>query len=233
MRERFKRELTSLDEGVGMALARGNDAGLEPVIFSDAGDNPGGGGGGDTTWLLAALAEAGAQGVLMGSHVDAPLAAEAHALGLGATFTAVFNRDGGGAFAETFAAEARVAALGDGDIVGRRGLYQGRRLEMGPVALLEIGGPEGLKVVVISERHQTADPMFFEQFGLDIAAARTVVVKSRGHFRAGFDLWFPPEQVYEIDTAGLTSPVLSRFDWQGLPRPVYPLDEDTRWEPSG
>ncbi len=73
--------------------------------------------------------------------------------------------------------------------------------------------------------------MFFEQFGLDIGAARTVCVKSRGHFRAGFDLWFPPERVYEVDTAGLTSPVFERFDWRGLPRPVYPLDEDAQWMP--
>jgi len=66
-------------------------------------------------------------------------------------------------------------------------------------------------------------------FGLNVADARTVVVKSRGHFRAGFIPWFPPEHVYEIDTPGLTSPVLENFTWRGLPRPVYPLDEDTTW----
>ena len=58
-----------------------------------------------------------------------------------------------------------------------------------------------------------------------------VCVKSRGHFRAGFDLWFKPDQVYEVDTAGLTSPVLDRLTWRGLPRPVYPLDEETEWTP--
>jgi microcystin degradation protein MlrC len=58
-----------------------------------------------------------------------------------------------------------------------------------------------------------------------------VVVKSRGHFRAGFEPWFPPENVYEVDTPGLTSPVLSRFTWKHLPRPVYPLDEDIEWMP--
>ena len=73
--------------------------------------------------------------------------------------------------------------------------------------------------------------MFFESFGIDIAQARVVCVKSRGHFRAGFAPWFGPEQVVEVDTAGLTSPILERFDWKGLPRPVYPLDEDARWTP--
>ena len=89
-----------------------------------------------------------------------------------------------------------------------------------------------MTIIVISDRTQTADPMFFEIFGLDIADAHTVVVKSRGHFRAGFRPWFAPEQVYEIDTEGLTSPVLERRQWQYLPRPVFPLDEDVTWQPA-
>jgi hypothetical protein len=27
----------------------------------------------------------------------------------------------------------------------------------------------------------------------------------------------------------LTSPVLERFNWKRLPRPVWPLDPDTQW----
>ena len=89
----------------------------------------------------------------------------------------------------------------------------------------------GITAVVIGARHQTADPVFFEALGLDIGAARTVCVKSRGHFRAGFDLWFAPDRVFEIDTPGVTAPVLDRFAWKALPRPVYPLDPDTVWTP--
>ncbi len=36
--------------------------------------------------------------------------------------------------------------------------------------------------------------MFFEMFGLAVGKADTVVVKSRGHFRAGFLPWFPPSR---------------------------------------
>ena len=70
-----------------------------------------------------------------------------------------------------------------------------------------------------------------ETFGIDIAQARTVVVKSRGHFRGGFDEFFAPEQIYEVDCPGLTSPILKNFTWSKLPRPVYPLDEHTTWTP--
>jgi microcystin degradation protein MlrC len=230
-RQRFRKRLTSLDDAVKHAVATGSDASAPAIIFSDAGDNPGGGGLGTTTWLLAVLVEAGARGVLFGSFCDASLAAEAHRRGVGAEFEAVFNRDGESEFSKRFAAAARVVALGDGDVVGRRGLYANRALALGPCCALQIGGEGGITVVVISHRRQTADPMFFEMLGLDIGVARCVCVKSRGHFRAGFDLWFPPEHVYEVDTPGLTSPVLDRFDWKGLPRPVYPLDEDTVWTP--
>lgn len=226
MRERFVRALTPVAEAA--ALAR--QGGRAPVIFSDAGDNPGGGGSGRTTELLAALAEAGAEGVYYGSFFDPALAAEAHALGAGASFTARFNRDAGGesweAWDKAFSAEATVLALHDGAVTGRLGLFAGRRLTLGPSALLQIGG---IRVVVISDRSQTADPVFFEMFGLNIADASTVVVKSRGHFRAGFLPWFPPEQVHEIDTAGLTSPVLERWPLTRVPRPSFPLDADAEW----
>jgi microcystin degradation protein MlrC len=66
--------------------------------------------------------------------------------------------------------------------------------------------------------------------GLDVGAARTVVVKSRGHFRAGFAPWFGPERVLEVDTGGLTSPVLERWPFERLPRPCFPLDPGTAWD---
>lgn len=231
IRNEFKKTLTSMEAGVALALEIAADPSRPPIIFSDSGDNPGGGGGGDTPYLLKALVDAGAKRVLYGSFFDPALAAEAHRLGPGARFKAVFNRNSGTRYGERFEVAAQVQTLCDGDMIGRRGIFAGRKLVLGPSALLEIGGEGGVRVVVISARQQTADPMFFEMFGLDVAAARVVCVKSRGHFRAGFDLWFAPAQVHEIDTPGLTSPVLERHPWRGLPRPVYPLDEDACWPP--
>src|SRR5205807_378743 len=69
----------------------------------------------------------------------------------------------------------------------------------------------------------------FEMMGLDIARARSVAVKSRGHFRGGFDEFFGPAQIVEVDLPGLTSPMLNRFEWTRLPRPVIPLDDNVEW----
>ncbi|MFL4469643.1 M81 family metallopeptidase [Tateyamaria armeniaca] len=227
LRTDFVRQLTSLSDAV--AIATGHER--TPVIFSDAGDNPGGGGSGLTTELLAALCKADVNDCLYGAFCDPELAHEAHKIGVGNRFRARFNRSCDRAvpwakWDKPFEADAEVLALHDGNVVGEKGMTAGRKLTLGPSAALRIGG---ITVVVISDRTQTADPVFFHVFGLDIAAARTVVVKSRGHFRAGFSGWFTPDQVYEVDTAGLTSPVHDRWPFAHLPRPNYPMDAHTEW----
>jgi microcystin degradation protein MlrC len=223
MREKFRKTLTSLEDAI--VLAENIDR--APVIFADSGDNPGGGGSGCTSAFLERLIAEAPQDVYYGSFFDPPLANAAHEAGVGATFEANFNtRPGTTSDDIPISITAEVIALHNGDVVGRLGLLAGRQLKLGPSAALRIGG---VTVIVISDRAQTADPMFFEMFGLDIADAKTVVVKSRGHFRSGFLPWFTPDRVYEIDTAGLTSPVLERRQWHHLPRPVYPLDEDVEW----
>jgi microcystin degradation protein MlrC len=226
IRERFTKKMTPLAEAVRFAVDAGANAGAAPLLLADVADNPGGGGRGNTTWLLRALVEAGAQGAVMGLFNDAPLAAQAHRLGKGARFAAHFNSTEDNEFSQPFESQATVVALSDGAIVGRRGLLKGTTASMGPSALLEIGG---VRVVVISNRQQCLDPVQLESLGVDIGAARTVVLKSRGHFRAGFDEFFPPERIFEVDCPGLTSPALHTFTWTRLPRPVYPLDQATTW----
>jgi microcystin degradation protein MlrC len=229
-RARFVPCLTPLAEAIEKAKAVGDDKSLPALAFADVADNPGGGGRGNTTYLLRGLVESGAKGVLFGIFYDPPLAAEAHKYGLHYNFTAEFNRNEDTQFSEKWTAPARVVALTDGEAVGRRGIYAGMSLKMGPCAALQIGG---VTVVVVSYRRQCADPVFFEMLGLDIAKARVVVVKSRGHFRGGFDEFFAHEQIVEVDLPGLTSPMLKNFEWRRLPRPVIPLDDVASWQPPG
>ncbi len=223
---RYTPHLTSLEDAVKQVIAAGEDTRLQAPILADVADNPGGGGNGNTMWILEALHKAKAKGVVVGIIFDPELAKEARNLGEGTVFNAVFNRDGTDEFSRPFEAEARVLCLKDGECVGRRGLYSGRSMNLGQAALLVL---DSIQVVVISIRTQCADPVFLEMMGIDIANARSVVVKSRGHFRAGFDEFFSDGQVIEVDTPGLTSPILSRFDFQFIPRPVFPIDENVEF----
>ena len=207
-RTRFVKRLTSIEDAMRIP---------GKTIWSDAGDNPGGGGTGQATALLRKLAAAKAEGVLYGNFFEPQIAAAAQG-----------KREINAVFTEGFSTPAKVIKTTDGQCVGRRGIWAGRALDLGPTCALQIGG---ITVVCVSKRKQCADPVFFEMHGLDIGAARTVVVKSRGHFRGGFDEFFPPERVIEVDTPGLTSPVLERLAFKGLPRPVFPLDAGAQWPP--
>jgi microcystin degradation protein MlrC len=226
-RDRFRPALTSLEAATAQAKAT-EDMTRHALIFADVADNPGGGGRGNTMDIIRAFLEADVRNALIGVIHDPALAAEAHVQGQGSRFLARFNREGGDEFSKPFEAEATVAGLRDQPVRGRRGIYANNTLDLGLSAALMI---EGLTIVVISNRVQCADPIFFEMFGLDIAAARVVVVKSRGHFRGGFDEFFRHEDVVEVDAAGLTSPILSRFAWRHMPRPVLPIDDSANWTP--
>lgn len=228
-RDRFRPRLTALDEAVRLALSTA-DRDRHALVFADVADNPGGGGRGNTMWILQAFHKAGVREALVGVIHDPALAAEAHQLGEGARFTARFNRAGGDEFSRPFSAPATVRALRSGSVRGRRGIYAGNTLALGPSAALDLGG---ITVVVLTHRYQCADPVFFETFGLEIGAARVVVVKSRGHFRGGFDEFFRHQDIIEVDAPGLTSPVLSRFTWRHMPRPVIPIDDSVTWTPPG
>lgn len=219
--------LSSLEDATRMAVQSG--AGQAPArLFADVADNPGGGGRGNTVWILEAFVRAGVQGAVFGPVFDPLLAAEAHALGVGAQFLARFNRDETHPLSGRLEAQVQVEGLSDGVYLARRGISMGSRVDNGPTALLRLGG---IQVLIISRRDQARDPAQFELMGVDLSRVPVLVLKSRGHFRAAFDEYFTNDRIVEVDVPGLTTPVLSQVPWQRIPRPIYPLDPDMVWEP--
>ena len=226
-RHRYTTDLTSIEDAIAMMRERSADPNLPSLIFADPADNPGGGGRGNTTYILKAMLESEVKGALVGCMYDPPLAKEAHSRGVGATFTGTLNSQETTRFSEPLTCEVVIEGLHDGNFTGRRGMLIGARIAMGPSALLRISG---VQVIVISQRRQCCEPMMIECFGVDIRALRSLVVKSRGHFRAGFVDIFDDDQIVEIDAPGLTSPVISRVSYENIPRPIYPLDPDMTWD---
>ncbi|MDO9435718.1 M81 family metallopeptidase [Hydrogenophaga sp.] len=225
-RHRYHRELMSVEQAV--ALARQAASGeIAPIVLADVADNPGGGAPGTTTWLMKALHDAGIPDVVLGLYTDRAVAAQAQEAGVGARIPVVFNREED-RFSRRFECTAEVEHVSDGFDVGRRGRDAGRQINLGRSALLRLEG-SGLRVVVTTLREQPADPRTLEMFGIDIARAKCVVLKSRGHFRAGFDEFFAPAQIHEVDAPGITTNVLRSFAFQRLTRPIWPLDEETAW----
>ena len=226
-RERFRVRLTPLEAAIARAAEAGRNGERTAVCLADVADNPGGGGRGNTTDILEGLLAKRVHNVLLGNFVDATAAARCHAAGAGATLHITLNEGRADAYGREVPVTATVLTLSDGVVVGRRGVYAGRTVNLGPAAAIRAGG---LTMVVCSRRIQCADPVFFETFGLDIGTFSSLVVKSRGHFRAGIDIWYPDERIIEVDAAGLTSPMLERWTWKRMPRPSWPLDAATQWQ---
>ncbi|QHJ01126.1 MlrC family protein 3 [Xylophilus rhododendri] len=224
-RHRYLVVTSTVDEAVAQARTS-----TVPLLFADVADNPGGGGGGNTVGLMKAFHEARIPGVVLGVFIDADAVQQAVAAGVGGTAELVFNRMPS-LFADTYAATARVLMLSDGEGTGRRGILKDRRFSLGASALVELL-PSGMRVLVSSLRRQLSEPAMLEMHGIDIAAARVLIVKSRGHYRAGFDEFFSDDRIVDVDSDGLTTPNLARVPFRHLPRPVFPLDADTAWPAS-
>ena len=227
-RHRYKGKLISLDEAINLCRLTTQQKGQPGIILADVADNPGAGGRGNTMYIIRRLLEEGIRDVTVGMIIDPNIAKEAHSKGVGAEFHGTFNLSETTQFSEKFEAHIKVKDLASGTCVGRRGIYRGRRIDLGLCALLEI---DGINLVVATARHQLADPIFLERFGLNLADLKVLVVKSRGHFRAGFDEHHKPEQIFEVDAPGLTTPVIERLGLNRVPRPIFPLDSEMSWQP--
>jgi microcystin degradation protein MlrC len=178
---RFAGEALAPDEAVARARAIVTEQG-GPVVIADTQDNPGAGGDANTTGLLAALVAAGVENAAIGCLVDRAAAEAAHASGEGARIALALPGSGLPGDAP-FAAEATVERLSDGVFTADGPYYGGTRMRLGPSAALRIGG---VRLVVVSEKAQTADRAMFRFVGIDPEAQDIVCVKSSVHFRADF-----------------------------------------------
>lgn len=226
-RDRFRRHGTSVEQAITIAVdaVRGSRS---PVILADLADNPGGGAPANSTYLLSRLLESGIDQAIIGLHCDQRVVEAAQSSGIGTTNRIVFNEHSSSKLAERLAVDARVVALAKGTFVPSRGIYRGSRRDPGACCALEIAG---ITIAVSSRPLQCADSDTFEHLGLDPSKARVVVVKSRGHFRAGFDHLFSPDQVIEVEAPGIATNHLTSRQWARLPRPSFPFDADIEWHP--
>lgn len=155
-------------------------AGSKPVVIADTQDNPGGGGHGDTTGLLAELIAQGAEGAVLAPINDAEAAAACHAAGEGATITLELGGKSDGA---PLTVTGVVEKLGDGRFTLTGPMGKGNPADLGPSALLRIGG---VRVVIVSRKMQAHDQSIFQMLGVEPAQQKILAVKSSVHFRAHF-----------------------------------------------
>ena len=181
----FAQPLLQPDEAVQQAMRIAETA-TRPVVIADTQDNPGAGGTGDTTGLLAALVRNHARKAVLGFFFDPQSAAAAHAAGQGADVTLALGGRFGPEGSDPFEATFHVERLGDGRFTTTGPSVGGRQVDLGPMALLRIGGPEGVGIVVTTKRMQAHDQSPFRHLGIEPSEQKILALKSTVHFRADF-----------------------------------------------
>jgi microcystin degradation protein MlrC len=205
----------------GIAAAReGAKAGQKgPLVLADGTDNPGGGGYNDTTPVLQALLDAGIQNVAFGTIYDPGTVRQAMKAGVGAEIDVELGGHTDESMGKPVRAKALVKMFSDGTFKNDGPMNAGVETQMGPAAVLRIGGVD---VVTISNRIQTIDLQVFLSQGIDPRTKDVVVVKSVQHFRAAYGPI--AREVIVVDSGGICSPDISRLKFKKLRRPIWPLD---------
>jgi microcystin degradation protein MlrC len=217
LRDQLQPQLTTIEEA--MRFSREQSEGL--VILADGSDNPGGGAPCDGTIALAAMLAADFQGGVVGVLYDPETAARAHELGEGAEAEFRIGGKTDTMHGDPVVTTARVKRLGDGRFTFAGPMKRGCPGDLGPMAVLEVGGVE---VVVASRRMQLLDTEMVRIVGVEPSEKRLLVVKSAVHFRADVGPW--AETIFDADTPGIHRPDFSCFDYMHLRRPIYPLDAE-------
>ena len=164
-----------------MKIAR---AASRPVVLCDTQDNPGCGSTADTTGVLETLVRLGAEGAAVGYLCDAEAAAAAHEAGAGADIELALGGRSGPASVMPFPGTFRVTRLGSGKMRTTGKVSGGRDIDLGPMALLTIGG---VGVAVTSKRMQALDQAPFLHLRVEPSQQKILALKSTCHFRAEFE----------------------------------------------
>lgn len=195
-----------------------------PVILLDHVDNCASGG---TQDVMAVIGECLRQGMtdLAVFAVKDPAAVRAmQAAGPGASLTLALggktDMPAIGRRGEPLTVTGRVKALSDGRFRVTGPMMTGTLADMGHAGVLDLG--DGVEIVVCSKNMEPSDLGCLRSLGIEPTAKRRLLLKSRVHFRAGFEP-IAAAMVY-CDGVGVTSSDYSLFDFRVLKRPCYPLD---------
>lgn len=192
-----------------------------PVMLVDVGDNIGGGTTGDGTMLLAELLRQGAAGAVV-VIADADAAAQAIAAGPGAAFDALVGGKVDRLHGEPVRVQGKVRLVSDGRWVHEGPENAGVPVESGQTAVVQAAG---VTVVLTTNKIAPGDQQQLKSVGIWPEQQRIIVVKAAVRWKGGYEPI--ARHVIYVDTPGLGSTDLSRFDFQHLARPLYPLDPET------
>jgi microcystin degradation protein MlrC len=204
-------------------IARARTLGDGPIVLVDHGDNTASGGTQDVMSVIDEVMRQGLDDVVAGPICDPASVARILAAGTAASVTLPL----GGVIdmpqiklpGRPLSVTGRVTRITDGEFVVTGPMATGTRVRMGKTAVLDTGP---VQIVVSERRSEPFDLGVFTHCGIDPRRKRYVLIKSRQHFRAGFEPI--ARHIVLCDGEGCTSSDLARFSYTNRRRPLYPFE---------
>jgi microcystin degradation protein MlrC len=225
----WDRRAAFLYDGAPLAgqIARARTLGEGPILLVDHGDNTASGGTQDVMSVIQEAMRQGLDDVVAGPICDPASVERILAAGTAASVTLPL---GGkvdmpqvGLTGKPLTVTGRVTRITDGEFVVTGPMATGTRVRMGKTAVLDTGP---MQIVISQGRSEPFDLGVFTHCGIDPRRKRYVLIKSRQHFRAGFEPI--ARHIVLCDGDGVTSSDLRLFTYKNRPRPLYPFEE-MRW----
>ena len=208
-------------------LAAARPPGAGPVVLLDHSDNCASGGTMDTMTVLGAMLDAGFTNAAAFAIYDPAAMQTLAKVGVGATVTlplgGKLDMPSLGLKGQPRTVTGRVKLLTDGVYRNIGPMSAGDLNNMGPTAVLEVGG---VQVVVISDHVEPHDLAAFTAVGIAPERLSVLMLKSRVHWRAG--LRSLAHAVVECNGTGVCTSDYDALAFKHLRRPIYPLDADAK-----
>jgi microcystin degradation protein MlrC len=221
----WERRRAFLYEGAPLAsqIAHARTLGEGPIVLADHGDNTASGGTQDVMSVIAEAMRQGLDDVVAGPICDPESVARIIAAGTAASVTLPL----GGKIdmpqinlvGRPLTVTGKVTRITEGEFVVTGPMATGTRVRMGRTAVLDTGA---MQIVVSERRSEPSDLGVFTHCGIDPRRKRYVLIKSRQHFRAGFEPI--ARHIVMCDGDGCTSSDLKLFTYRNRPRPLYPFE---------
>lgn len=222
IRKDLKYNLYDLDEVLDIALKTEG----KPVIVSDSADAPSAGSPGDSTFILRRILERGINVETFIAITDPEVPYEAQRVGVGNTGRFVlggkFDRERG----KPVEVEAYVKLISDG-VYTPVATYKGKVTRMGLSAVLKIGN---INILVSEKPVPQYDTAPYRSVGMQPESARIVMAKSATQYRVAYSSM--TDEMYTVDTPGASSANLFSFNYNRIPRPMYPFEDINEYKPS-
>lgn len=212
-------------EPLEKAIERARQCETGPVILLDHYDNTASGGTMDTMTVLGAILDSGLKDVAAFAIHDPEAVEEMVSAGVGENVTVMLggkiDMPSIGMKGEPREVSGTVKLVSNGVYRNEGPASRGVLMDMGRTVVLDTGGVE---IIVISRHQEPNDLGCLKSLGIDPSAKKYIMLKSRVHFRAGFEP--VASQIIDCCGTGVCTSDYNQLVFENVRRPIYPLDQE-------